>query len=306
MSSTPILPQQLGYLGPEGSHSYQSAVRLQAFWQAHSLAGGVEALTLTPFRSMTELMRAAQEDTGLLALLPYENALEGSLIEVLEGLGLQKYALFPIAEVLSAVAHALIAPEDVPIHTVISHPMALAQCREQLLARYGSNLRYETVTSTSEAVRKVRELLDNGQTGWAALGTAAAAALHQLPLRELDLSDAPNNVTRFFLVSSQAHPLDWAASLLEHFPEKTSLCVSLPEYPGVLVDFLLIIKSYGVNLTKLESRPSRKRYGEYFFYMDAEGDLAPVDNGRLLKTLRQKATYTHVLGPYACLGHLQD
>jgi prephenate dehydratase len=288
---------QLGYLGPEGSHSSRAAKTLMAFL-------GLANVTLTPFPSLPQLMAAVETEAIPYAVLPYENALEGSVVEVLETLGRQKRLLYPLGEMLLPVRHCLIQKTPGPVEKILSIPIAYAQCRETLSRLYGWEPRLEATPSTSEAVYRLAGLED--ATGWAAIGTASAAQANGLAIVHDNISDAPDNLTRFLLVSAKPEPpvnlatFDWSA-----YPQKTSICVSLVERIGVLADFLTIFKAHGVNLTKIESRPSRRGYGEYLFHMDMEGDIDTASGGVLRQELLRHTVEYYQLGPYPVLGRLE-
>lgn len=288
----------LGYLGPQGSHSHQTA---------HSLLDYLfptYPVELIPAGSLAVLMEQAEAGAVDLALLPYENALEGSVVEVLETLGLNKRTLYTHAELLHPIVHCLIqADATTTPTTILSHPQALSQCRDTLKALYGPDLGTIATTSTSEAVKQVAAKRD--EPGLAAIGTAMAAALNGLQVTSRQISDASDNLTRFFLVSGQeAWQTHWPP-LTQRTPVlKTSACIGLPEYPGVLMECLGLFKRYEVNLSKLESRPTRRHYGDYYFFMDIEGDVTSLANGELLKELQAFSTFCYIQGPYVGLGHL--
>lgn len=294
MSSCPIT---LGYLGPEGSHSHHASLCLQ-----HALTW--PQVRLEAYPSLGRLMEATEHQAVTYGLVPYENALEGSVIEVLETLGLQKRLLQPQLEFLVPVLHGLIQKSPGPIHTVVSHPQALGQCRETLIRLYGQDLLFEHAPSTSEAVKSLQA--DPAESGRAALGSRAAAERYGLQVIHPDVSDAPDNMTRFFLLSASAQstPPSPPGILSLDTPLKTTLCLGLQDRPGALVDVLLLFKQFSVNLTKIESRPSRKRFGEYLFHIDTEGDLGAPEKTEVLIALKSHTTYLHRLGPYASLGRL--
>ena len=298
-SSSSIL--KLGFLGPPGSHSNQAVLKAQDLFHWSF------PIEVSPYPTLASVMQGAESGEVSAAILPYENSLEGSVLEVLETLGRQKRALWVHAELLQPITHCLIqkAPVTEQIHTVYSHPQALAQCRDTLQRLFGTRLTMTATSSTSEAVRLIKE--SPNPEGIAAVGTRMAAKLYGLQVSVPQLNDHPDNLTRFFLVSNQPEcPLPLPA-LQESSYFKTSVCVGLPEYPGVLMDCLKIFKDHQVNLTKLESRPSRKRFGQYYFYLDAEGDITKIADGRFYQELQATSTYLNVKGPYLCLGyeHLQ-
>lgn len=293
MSETPTI----GYLGPAGSHSHQAVYKLGE--------AGLDHAEAVPWPSLGRLMEAVAQGKALYGLLPVENALEGAVVEVMEAIGLGKHELIVLAEITIPVVHCLIAPDkeedgpDPAVETVISHPQALAQCRENLTARFGESLHYELAASTSDAVRRLKL---TGNPTWRAVGTEAAAALYGLTVEATNISDAPDNQTRFWLITGKNTPTDL------HLPKgwtdkslKTSVCVGLKDRPGVLSDVLVLLKEHGVNLTRIESRPSKKRFGDYMFYLDMDCDLTAAKHQNTLADLKKETHYLHLAGPYKIL-----
>jgi prephenate dehydratase len=305
LTDAPSLPHsslRLGCLGPQGSHSHQAALGAIDLLGLHD-----RPVTLVPVATLGALMAHLEAGELELAILPYENALEGSVVEVLETLGTGKRRLFVHAEFLQPVAHCLIqravpaGTTPAPVHTVLSHPMGLAQCRETLTRLYGPLLTHRQTSSTSEAVKQLAAMDD--PTGYAAIANATAADLFDLTVVHPDVSDANDNLTRFFVASAQpVWPAQWPA-LPAHAESKTSVCFALPEYPGVLMKYLRLFYQFQVNLTKLESRPTRLRYGDYRFFADCDIDVTTVACGTLLQELKRQATFFHCQGPYKVLGY---
>jgi prephenate dehydratase len=294
-------PLTLGYLGPEGSNSHQAVSTALSHW--HPLP---EPLHEQPFHTLTHLLEALLDAQIDLAIVPYENGLEGTVVEVLEFLGNPAHDAFVQAEFLQVIEHALMVhhPQSNPhLHTIYSHQMALGQCKDSLRKRFGSAVQLIPTASTAEAAKRLSSLSATEAQGIGVLATQTAAALHGLHIIDRNISDASHNVTRFFMVSRCAQ---WPA----HFPRfrqdtpplKTSLCVGLHEYPGVLTEYLQVFQRYWVNLTKIESRPTREQYGNYRFYLDMEGDLAGMAEGRMLSELKARSRSFHVQGAYRCLG----
>ena len=304
--TTPLTtPIRIGYLGPEGSNSEQSLIQL-----SHQLAWDTSAYTLIPYPSLLALVDATEHGAVAFSAMPYENALEGSVVEVLEALGQEETPLCVHAEYLYPIQHAFLqqsATTATPIHTVWSHPMALAQCKQKLRKHFGIGLKLEPMPSTSEAVARLATLSAEEASGIGVLANPVLASKYEnLQQRHLDLSDTPDNLTRFLLVSNTAQweaqdlPLTLPNQQSPHW--KTSISVSLHEYPGVLMEYLQVFHRYWMNLSRIESRPTRKRYGDYRFHIDVEGQVPEVADGRLLMELQARSTYFNLQGPYRCLG----
>jgi prephenate dehydratase len=302
-------PLTLGFLGPVGSNTFQATFALLHHLGCPAVTEETPpSLALKAFGSLHHLLQATEAGACHLALIPYENALEGSVFEVLEALGNKDRQLHIYAELLQPITHTLFCQkgqEDTPLHTVLSHPMALAQCKESLQAHYPQATQLVPTTSTSQAVQELLALPPEQAAGVAALANPYLAQRHPnlYPLVS-DLSDGEDNLTRFLVIGPQPSWPEGLPPLPQGATPKVSLCVELHEYPGVLMEYLQVFHRYWVNLTKLESRPARKRYGAYRFFMDMEGDLPTIAEGRLLNELTARSTYFLAQGPYACLGLL--
>ncbi|MGE0199442.1 MAG: prephenate dehydratase [Candidatus Melainabacteria bacterium] len=296
----PIDLPTIAYLGPEGSHSHQAALQFVQQQLGCKDPARCEAV-LKPCENFETLLAAVDQPGSQIqmALLPIENALEGSVTQVMEALSLKHPQLVAYCELIIPVIHCLIQGAPGPVHTILSHPQALAQCRETLKTLFGDDVKYEATSSTSRAAHLVREKAEPGLT---AVGTLAAASLYGLHVLKEDISDAPDNRTRFLLVGHRQTPVD--LPLWANLPRKMSFCIGLADRPGVLADLLLVFKAYQVNLTRIESRPSKKKMGEYLFYLDTEVPPDPAAYDKVMLYLQAEAQYLHTLGPYASLGVL--
>ncbi len=293
---------KLAYLGPKGSHSHEAALSLLASNITHE---ALKPYVLVPYPSLSRLIEAIHSEAVAFGLLPVENALEGSVIESINALGSPHpypCALKIVLEFSHPVVHCLIQKGTEPrdITSVLSHPQALGQCQEQLKKAYGDSLNQEAAASTSDAVRRLESL----DPSWAALGTESAAKTYNMTVLRKDISDSPDNVTRFMLISSAKNTLELPLKKASSLKTKTFLCMGLKDGPGVLVDMLLVLKAYGVNMTRIESRPNRQEVGSYRFFIDVENDLEQPEYERVKMYLEADTTYLKLIGPYKALGKL--
>jgi prephenate dehydratase len=319
-------PLGIGYLGPEGSHSFQATEALLSFWK-HSLPETSEclhALSCKPYPNFISLLEAVTSKQLSMGVLPIENALEGSVVEVMEAIGFQTFPVKVQAEFRIPIQHCLIrqpGTEQEPVLKVLSHPMALAQCRQTLYRRFGHSVQTLQTASTAEAVQMIQQqqtITSTPVSACVAIGTRAAASLHQLSVEAEDLSDVAGNETRFLLVTHQEG--DLSNSLMEetrlpwqHYPQKTMLCFDLEDRPGALVDVLTVFQEEGINLTKIESRPTRKGMGSYVFFIDtdrgrislnkasenSDSHKSPIDR------LQKQTTFLNCMGPFPSLPRLK-
>ncbi|WP_276352808.1 prephenate dehydratase [Cohnella caldifontis] len=180
------------------------------------------------------------------------------------------------------------------IAKVFSHPVAMAQCRQFLRAKL-PHAEQETLPSTSQAVQLVQE---NPGRGWAAIGTSLAAADFGLDVLEAGVTDHDNNFTRFLLVGRV--PFESPKSV----SERTTVLVTLPEdYPGALHQVLSAFAWRRINLSRIESRPTKKKLGSYYFYIDIEMSLNTVLLPAAIEEIKAIGSQVRVLGSYPTIPY---
>lgn len=287
---------RVGYLGPAGTFSEQ------ALRGDPSLPAGAE---LVPLPTVHGVVVAVAEGAVDRALAPIENLLEGSVNEVVDALVHDAPGVRISGESLLPVRYSLLARpgarlEDVRL--VLSHPQALAQCarwlREMLPAA-----EVRPRSSTAEAVREVATGEDEA---CAALGTAVAGELYGAITLAEGIGDDPANVTRFVWLSRGEEENDHVAasgdvSRQGAVPFKTSIAFfgDGDGSPGWLVRCLSEFAFRGVNLTRIESRPARRRLGHYVFLVDLDGRAdEPGPAADAVSALRPHCEEVRVLGCY--------
>ena len=295
---------QLGYLGPEGSHSHgcasQMASKLETF-----LSDSHAEVILTTVPSLHQLIRRTGDGSVDYAIVPVENALEGSVIEVMEAIGGRAHEdtpIQPVMEMKVAIRHALISKSRTPdaIHKIISHPQAIGQCRQKLIRRYGSEVELKMSASTSEAVKLIKNMDVDQADHWAALGSKAAAEQFGLTVLDEDMSDGAGNQTRFLLITGKQNNKQLSLPAGSDISHKTAFCFTFDDRPGALVDTLLVFKNHGVNMTRIESRPSKKKLGDYVFYVDANVQIENSETDPLVQALKE-TTSELTVAYYVCL-----
>ena len=223
--------------------------------------------------------------------MPIENSLEGSVTRTLDLLAFGFDELTIVREVTHAIRHQLIARADLrldEVTKVVSIPIAYGQCR-RFIQEHLADVEHEATDSTAEAVRRVSRV----DRPWVAIGTRLSADLYECAVVRDDIEDSLDNRTRFVYLSRTPAPQDLDVRY------KTSLVCGIgADQPGAL---LLILSEFAhryVNLTKIESRPSKKGLGDYVFFIDMEGrrEDAPIEQA--LKCLACKLPWVKVLGSY--------
>jgi prephenate dehydratase len=271
---------RVGYLGPEGTVSHE----------ALAAAGGeVEPV---PLPTLPAAVLAVHDGDVDRALVPIENALEGSVNPVLDTLVFETEDVAIVGELRHPVHFCLVAAEPLEvgaIRTVVSHPQASGQCARFLREALG-HARIVTAPSTADAVRQVAD----GIEAAAALGTRQAAELYGCAVLRENVEDHPDNETRFvWLARAGTEPADGGRF-------KTALVFwgAGSSGPGWLVRCLAEFAERDVNLTRIESRPLRQRLGEYMFFLDLDGRLGDEPVAAAVAGLRGHADVVRVLGSF--------
>jgi prephenate dehydratase len=257
----------IAHLGPPGTYA-EAAALIYANW--FSQQTGQQAL-LCPYPSIAQTLRAAAQAQTHLAVVPIENSLEGSVTMTLDALWQLDVLQIRHALVLP-INHALMscAQNLTDIRTIYSHPQALAQC-QGWLDRFLPEAQVIPTNSTTEALQH----LENERTA-GAISSQRAAQLYNLPILACPINDSPDNFTRFLVLSlnsgSEATS-NFNPSLKVGENSYTSLAFSVPaNVPGALAKPLQIFASRNLNLSRIESRPTKRSLGEYLFFIDIEAD----------------------------------
>jgi len=238
-----------------------------------------------PYESLDEVFEAVEVGDVPFAMVPVENSLEGSITRAYDLL--LDSPLMICGETEMRISHCLIANEGAgldTIKTVYSHPQALGQCRNFL-----NHLNSELVPS-SDTAGSVKMIKERGLTDSAAVAGARAAEIYGMKIIAREIEDNPHNFTRFFVLSRE--------DALPTGNDKTSIVFSLKHKPGALYDCLREFASRNVNLTKLESRPTRHQPWEYNFYMDFAGHRQEKNIVEALEHLEEHSVFVKILGSY--------
>jgi prephenate dehydratase len=264
------------FLGPAGT-----------FTEEALLSMGVEDVEPVSCDSIAEVFHAVEEGRAERGIVPIENSIEGSVTITLDMLAFES-SLSIEAEVVRDIHHALIVKSGLNVEditAVTSHPQASAQCR-QWLARVLPGRPIQAANSTSEAVRRAVT-----EDGVAAIGTELAASLHDGEVLFQAIEDHAQNETRFIVIGrGGTEPTG---------KDKTSLALFIHhDQPGALLQILQEFAYRYLNLTKIQSRPTKAGLGQYMFFVDIEGHLTDDTMEQAIKCLRCKLSEVKVLGSY--------
>lgn len=238
-----------------------------------------------PIRELSEVFASVKEGDALYGVVPAENSIEGSVNQTYD-LFLE-YDLKVCGEIILKILHCLIAQpgsQVESIKTVYSHPQALAQCRTYL-GKLGCRL--VPTFDTAGSVRMIKEeKLDNS----GAIASQRAAEIYGMSILDKEIGDMPNNYTRFFVLSKHDSPYTGK--------DKTSIIFSVKSFPGALFNVLKEFAVRNINLTKIESRPTKRTPWAYNFYLDLEGHRTERACQEALKSIKDKTLFMKILGSY--------
>lgn len=268
------------YLGPKGSYS---DIAKQLFTDYYS-----KTCKFCEINSIGQIINLLMQDNSELigAVLPIENSVEGIVRETQDKLNLLvEHGFYIYSEARLLISHSLIgyAEDFNDIKIVTSHPQALAQCREYLNKTFGDTLVLEPAFSTSKSI----ELLSKNNPEKVAIGNEYCASLHNIPILDSDINDEKNNTTRFILVSKMIPPRTDC--------NKISVVFSTENKSGALNRALTVLENYGLNLSYIDSRPSRKELGEYIFYADFAGHIEDNNISLALIELQSQVKTLNIL-----------
>ncbi|MGD1714826.1 prephenate dehydratase [Dapis sp. BLCC M172] len=260
----------IAHLGPAGTYAETAAV---AF--SHKLSQLGQKSILCPYPSIAQTLWAVSKEEVNLAVVPVENSIEGSVTITLDTLWQLDILEIQTALVLP-ISHGLIslASNFEEIKTVYSHPQALAQC-QSWLEKFLPQVQQIPANSTTEAL----EHLETDRSA-AAIASQRAAELYQLPILAYPINDYPDNCTRFWVLKQGSTEIENSALKLIinriNKPENlvfTSLGFTVPaNVPGALVQPLQVFAKREINMSRIESRPTKLSLGDYLFFIDIEAN----------------------------------
>ena len=270
------MTRRLAFLGPRGTFSEEAALRYDPDAQ------------LIPFVSISAVAAAIGSGMADEGVVPIENSLEGPVTETLDIL-IHSTELSVRSEIVLPIEHLLLARAGAKasdIKIIASMPQALAQCRG-FIERCFPKAVLEAALSTAAAVEEMM-----GREDAAAIGNRRAAELYGAEVLAEGIQDRTTNLTRFVMLAHEDHPPTGY--------DKTSLAFAfaVEDRPGLLVSALEEFSSRGLNLSKIESRPSKERLGVYIFLADLDGHRTEQPLAESLERGREKSSFFRVLGSY--------
>ncbi len=266
-----MITDKVAFLGPQGTFSHQAASLLSD--------------DLVSYCSIQSVMAAVEREECVYGLVPIENSIEGPVSLTLDSL-IHNFDLKIKNEIIIPINHNLLAAREMSVEDVsdvYSHSQALGQCQPYLER---NNITAHYTLSTAAAAKKVAETGEG-----AAIGTLKAAELYGLKVIDTNIQENFNNQTRFVVLDKEDSPITGN--------DKTSISFSLFEdKPGGLYEILSYFVEADINLTKVESRPSKEGLGHYIFFIDLEGHRLDENISPILETLDEITDFFKVLGSY--------
>jgi chorismate mutase/prephenate dehydratase len=268
-------PLKVAFLGPEGTFTQQAVYK--------QFGHSVRALALLSIEEVFHEVEAGSADFGV---VPIENSTEGTVTHTLD-----RFLVSPLyicGEVELRVQQFLMGRMKSlsDVERVCSHQQSLAQCR-QWLAEYLPDAERVPVSSNAEGARRARD-----EHGTAAIGPQAAAEVYGLGILVAEIEDQPDNTTRFLVVGNK--------TFRPSGEDKTTLLVSAGKTsaPGALYQLLEPLALAGISMTRIESRPSRRRKWDYVFFIDIEGHVEEPRVAAALEELKKRCSLFRILGSY--------
>ncbi len=268
----------ISHLGPIGTNA-ETAALAYAHWLENTQG---KPSILCPCPSIAQTLHSVAQGDTQKAVVPVENSTEGSVASTLDTiwqldrLKIQQELVLPIIHAFFSRGTSISG-----IKTVYSHPQALAQC-QRWLQQHLPNVALIPTNSTTEALEKISLDPTSG-----AIAAPRAAKLYQVPILANPINDYPDNCTRFWVMTLNPTPI---------VGSRISLAFSVAEnVPGSLMKPLQVFACRNINLSRIESRPTKRSLGEYLFYLDIEGHL---EDPNIVDALNDLTAYTEVIKIY--------
>lgn len=265
-------PLRIAYLGPEATFTHLAALKRFG-----------EQLDYVPCGSISDVFKEVERGNANYGVVPIENSIEGAVTHTMDMLIDSDLKI--CAQIVMNVSHNLLSkyPKE-RIARIYSNPQVFAQCRMWLQQNFPKAELIDAASTTRAAQIAQKE------KNSACIASILAAEVYKLKVIARNIEDSPNNITRFLVIgTSGASPTG---------NDKTSLVFSIKDSVGALHDMLVPFKKYRINLTKIESRPSKKKAWDYYFFLDLEGHIRDKKVSLALKELEHNAKYLKIVGSY--------
>ena len=280
---TDIFYENIYYLGPDGSNAQNAMFKFLEICN-------IKVKNKIPQKTIKSSLDSLIKDNDSVCILPIENSIEGIVRETIDNLLKIKDNRIKIQGELSIPIKHLLLSKSNDINTInkiISHPQAIAQCSNYLYENF-KNAEIKDVSSTSYAAQKVS--IENDIT-LAAIANETSAKIFNLNILSSDINDEKDNQTRFYILGRQ--------ELNKTSKGKTSIIFSTKNESGALCEVLKIFSKHNINLTYIDSRPSKKKLGEYLFFIEMDGFDIDEKINIALNEIKTYVDFMKVLGSFS-------
>lgn len=265
-------PLKIAYLGPEATFTHLAAMK--------KFGSQVEYVACN---SISDVFLEVERKSADYGVVPVENSIEGAVSHTLDMLVDSDLKI--CAQVILDVSHNLLARSPLEkMKRIYSNPQVFGQCRMWLDEHLPCAERIEVSSTTRAAKIAAKEKYSS------CIASLLAAKVYKLKIIAKDIEDSPHNITRFLVIGDTEVPPTGN--------DKTSIVFSIKDRVGALHDMLIPFKKYKINLTKIESRPSKKKVWDYYFFVDFNGHLSEMRVKKALAELEDKCKLLKVLGSY--------
>jgi chorismate mutase/prephenate dehydratase len=274
MSSALSLEKSLtvAYLGPEATFTHQAAIRRFG-----------SSLRYSSQKTISDVFTEVSKNRADYGVVPVENSTEGVVTHTLDMFVDSELRI--VAQIILKVQHCLLSNFRLAqIKQLYVHPQSLGQCRAWVQA----NLPRAEIIETSSNARSAEFAAKEKDSG--AIAGVLASEKYNVPVLEYDIQDNAENATRFLVLGRQCSPPTGK--------DRTSLMFSITDRVGALYQALATFRRFRINLTKIESRPSKRKAWEYFFFVDCDGHMSDKKVSKALALLGEHCSYVKVLGSY--------
>jgi chorismate mutase/prephenate dehydratase len=274
MSSALSLEKRMviAYLGPEATFTHQASIRRFG-----------SSLQYSAQSTISDVFNEVSKQRADYGVVPVENSTEGVVTHTLDMFVDSDLKI--VAQIVMPIQQCLVARvKPGEIKKLFSHPQALAQCRTWVQKNFprAEIIECSSTTRAAELARKTQ--------GSAAIASSLAAERYDLRLLECDIQDSSANVTRFLVLGRQSSPSTGH--------DRTSIMFSVVDEVGALHRALAPLRRSKLNMTKIESRPSRRKAWEYYFFVDVDGHVNDRKVARAIEQLTHHCSYVKILGSY--------
>lgn len=262
----------IAYFGPEATYTHQAAIRRFG-----------SSLSYVPQKTIGDVFSEVSKRRADYGVVPVENSTEGIVTHTLDMLVDSDLKI--VSQIVLPIQHCLLSrgPRE-GLKKLYSHPQPIGQCRTWLQI----NLPHIEIVETSSTTRAAQQAAEDPKS--AALASSLAAEKYGLNILESDVQDSSNNATRFLVLGRQCSPPTGR--------DRTSLMISLAHEAGALHKALAPFRKHNINMTKIESRPNKRKAWEYFFFVDCDGHIEDPKLAKACAQLARDCAFLKILGSY--------